>query len=56
MYDVNNIWTYNSDGTVYGDFFYLNKWTEADIMTLWVEPDMEYLKDRILPLRRKTDL
>ena len=44
VYDVNNIWLYNSDETVYGDYYYWEGWTEDDILTMWVQPDADTLK------------
>lgn len=45
LYDVNNVWIYNGDGSIYGDYYYWEGWTEDDILTLWIQPDVDSLKD-----------
>ena len=44
VYEENNIWLYNKDGSVYGDYFYLSGWVTEDIMTYWILEDVDAMK------------
>ncbi len=43
IYDVNNVWIYNDDGSIYGDYFYWEGWTADDILEYWIQPDVDTL-------------
>lgn len=44
LYDTNNVWLYNGDGSIYGDYYYWEDWTEDDILTLWIQPDVDSME------------
>ncbi len=48
VYDVNNIYLYNDpseeDALLYGDYYYLEGWTEEDLQTYLIDYDVEFLE------------
>ena len=43
LYAENNVWIYDEDHTVYGDYYYLEGYTEEDILEYYVQYDMDNL-------------
>lgn len=44
VYDATNVWIFDAEYTMYGDYYYLEGWTEDDLMTYAVNSDAEYLE------------